>query len=201
MKTNFLAKMLDALTSAYTRKDCRCNNPEQIIETNIGKLFSVLAWGFEGVKEQAELIQLWDDVDNARGLVLDRHGINFGVKRISSDDNFYRLAIRVKLISQLSGGDTDTVIRTVSSLFNVDPADVGFEDIYPSKIAIYVSDENIPQNYKNLTEQIVYIIKRTLPAGVGIRLYIKRNRKYIRRVQFMRGFIYHVHIKSKRVVV
>lgn len=226
MKKNFLSMMLDALTSAYSRKDCCHNNPNQVIETNIGKLFAVLAWGLESVKEQAELIQLWDDIDNAKGAVLDRYGANFGVKRISPNDSFYRLAIKVKMMALLSGGDTDTVIQTVSALLDVDPQKIDFEDIYPAKIAVYVDDENIPKEYKNLVEPIAQTIKRILSAGVGIRLYLRRKSEYRQEIKIARysfgtvgntahpvsndrehentvnsvsGVLCHTHIKSRRI--
>lgn len=106
MSNKFLSKMLYALTSAYSRKDYDNVQLGLPLETNIGKLFSILAWGLETVEEQAELVRLWDDLDYASGSVLDRYGANFGVKRVSSDDRFYRLAIKVKIMAQLSGGDT-----------------------------------------------------------------------------------------------
>ena len=120
MSNKFLSKMLYALTSAYSRKDYDNVQLGLPLETNIGKLFSILAWGLETVEEQAELVRLWDDLDYACGSVLDRYGANFGVKRVSSDDRFYRLAIKVKIMAQLSGGDTDTVIRAAAMLLDVD---------------------------------------------------------------------------------
>ena len=58
---DYLSKMLNALTSAYSRKDydnLRCGlSPE----TNIGKLFAVFAWGLNMVQEQAEKIKAWDN--------------------------------------------------------------------------------------------------------------------------------------------
>ena len=92
---NFLYKMLDALTSAYSSKDrtnLRLNSP---IETNIGKLFSIISWGFDKVQEQSELIKLWDNIDNAKGEVLDRYGRNFGVQRLGATDRYYRLSIKI----------------------------------------------------------------------------------------------------------
>ncbi|MBD5156213.1 MAG: hypothetical protein HDT13_01015, partial [Butyrivibrio sp.] len=106
---NYLSEMLDALTSAYTRKDRDNSKLKRPTETNIGKLFSVLAWGLDSVQAQAETIKLWDNIDLARGSVLDRYGANFGVKRFGADDAFYRLLIKVKMLSQLSGGDINTV--------------------------------------------------------------------------------------------
>ena len=112
MSNKFLSKMLYALTSAYSRKDYDNVQLGLPLETNIGKLFSILAWGLETVEEQAELVRLWDDLDYACGSVLDRYGANFGVKRVSSDDRFYRLAIRVKIMAQLSRGAVQTPTLT-----------------------------------------------------------------------------------------
>ena len=100
---DFLTEMLYALTSAYSHRDYDNRRLGLPVETLIGKLFSVLAWGLNDVQKQAELIRLWDDIDHARGSVLDRYGANFGVKRFGADDRFYRLAIKVKLLAQLSG--------------------------------------------------------------------------------------------------
>ena len=66
---NYLSEMLYALTSAYSRKDYNNRQMELPIETNIGKLFSILAWGLDTVQEQTEMVKLWDDIDNARGSV------------------------------------------------------------------------------------------------------------------------------------
>ena len=73
MSSKFLNKMLYALTSAYSRKDYDNVQLGLPLETNIGKLFSILAWGLETVEEQAELVRLWDDLDYASGSVLDRY--------------------------------------------------------------------------------------------------------------------------------
>ena len=102
---NFLSDMLYALTSAYSRRDYDNEQQGLPMQTNIGKLFSILAWGFGDVEEQAELIRLWDDLNQAKGAVLDRYGANWGVRRFNENDALYRLAIIVKVMSQLSGGD------------------------------------------------------------------------------------------------
>ena len=174
----FLSKMLDALTSAYSRKDV--NNVKSGLEpkTNIGKLFSILAWGLETVEEQAGLVKLWDDLDNACGSVLDRYGANFGVKRVSPDDRFYRLAIKVKVMAQLSGGDADTVIRAAGMLLDVEFSDIELEDVFPAKIALYVDMDLLTQDRQELIEPIAYSIKRILAAGVGMRLYLKTYRLF-----------------------
>lgn len=175
---NFLSEMLYALTSAYTRKDYDNFKQGLPLETNIGKLFYILAWGLDSVQEQAELIKLWDDLDNAKGKVLDRYGANFGVQRVSSDDRFYRLAIKVKMMALLSGGDTDTVLTAAGTLLDVELSDVELEDVYPAKIALYVDMELLSQDRIELIEEIANSIKRILAAGVGMRLYLRTYRTY-----------------------
>lgn len=170
--------MLYLLTSAYSRKDHDNQQMLQPLETNIGKLFAVLAWGLDSAQEQAELVKLWDNLDNAKGSVLDRYGANFGVKRVSSDDRFYRLAIKVKLVAQISGGDSDTVIRAAGDLLDVELSDVLLEDVYPAKIALYVDQDLLSQDRLELIEPIAYAIKRILAAGVGMRLYLRTYRTY-----------------------
>ena len=186
----FLSKMLYALTSAYSRKDCDNHRRDLPLETNIGKLFSILAWGLETVEEQAELVKLWDDLDYACGSVLDRYGANFGVSRVSSDDRFYRLAIKVKIMAQLSGGDTDTVIRAAAMLLDVEQSDVLLEDVFPAKIALYVDTALLSQDRQELIEPIAYAIKRILVAGVGMRLYLRSYRTYRHDLILLRcGFV------------
>lgn len=175
---NYLFEMLDALTSAYARKDYNDRHKELPLETNIGKLFAILAWGLDSVQEQTELVKLWDDIDNARGAVLDRYGANFGVKRVSQDDRYYRLAIKVKVMAQLSGGDIDTVIWAAASLLEVEPSDVLLEEVYPAKIALYVDQRILSQERLEMIFELAAAIKRIMAAGVGIRLYLRTYRTY-----------------------
>lgn len=133
----YLEKMLDMLTDPYTHRICRMSENRKL-ETNIGKLFSLLADGFEVIHKNAELVRLWDDLENAEGAVLDRYGANFGVQRGAASDALYRILIRVKMLAQLSGGDGDTVIRAAGELLGVQFSDIELQDVYPAKVALYV---------------------------------------------------------------
>lgn len=175
---DYLHKMLKALTSAYTHEDHDSRCLLFPVETNIGKLFSILAWGLNMVQEQSDLIKLWDDIDHAQGSVLDRYGANFGVKRNGMNDAFYRLNIRVKVLAQLSGGDTDTVINAAAELLGVEQTDIDFEDVFPAKIALYVDQHLLTQERLDMLEPIAWAIKRILAAGVGMRLYERTYRTY-----------------------
>ena len=50
------------LTSAYSRKDYDNQQRGFPLETKIGKLFAVFAWGLNMVQEQAEKIKAWDNL-------------------------------------------------------------------------------------------------------------------------------------------
>lgn len=170
--------MLYALTSAYSRRDFDNHQQGRPMETNIGKLFSLFAWGLDIVQENAELVKQWDDLERAKGAVLDRYGANWGVLRFSENDALYRLAIRVKILSQLSGGDTDTVIRAAADLLGVEDHDIDFEDVFPAKIFLYVDWLLLTQERQDLIEPIAWAIKRIVATGVGMRLYVRTYRTY-----------------------
>ena len=54
----YLEKMLDILTDPYTHRDLQNVRKNRKLETNIGKLFSLLADGFEVIHKNAELVRL-----------------------------------------------------------------------------------------------------------------------------------------------
>ena len=189
--------MLYALTSAYSRKDYDNHRQGLPLETNIGKLFSILAWGLNSVEEQAELVWLWDDLDNAQGSVLDRYGENFGVKRNGSIDPFYRLLIKVKMISLLSGGDIDTVINATASLFDIDPALVDLDEVYPAKVRVYVDEDVLDATRIQTAESIASVMKRIVAAGVGMKLFLRSRRSYTQTVYINTGFAAHSRITAR----
>ena len=174
----YLEKMLDMLTDPYTHRDLQNVRKNRKLETNIGKLFSLLADGFEVIHKNAELVRLWDDLENAEGAVLDRYGANFGVQRGAASDALYRILIRVKMLAQLSGGDGDTVIRAAGELLGVQFSDIELQDVYPAKVALYVDQSLLSEERLALIDQIAVALKRILTAGVGLRLYLRTYRTY-----------------------
>lgn len=178
MSYGYLEKMLTLLTGAYNRRDIKNAENGRPMETNIGRLFALIADGLELVHTTAETVRLWDDLDNAEGAVLDRYGANFGVARGAARDPLYRILIRVKMIAQVSGGDGDTVIRAASELLGVGLTDIDLEDVYPAKVWLYVDLALLSEERVEIIEQIAYAIKRILAAGVGLRLYLRTRRAY-----------------------
>lgn len=181
---NYLAEMLYALTSAYSNKDYENAKRGSPPKTNIGKLFAIFAWGLDIIGEQTQKVKDWDNLDNACGSVLDRYGANFGVDRMGMTDEFYRLYIRVQKMSQLSGGDDDTIIRAASELFDVDPTDIELEDVFPAKKRMTVNGVAIPENRIKMVDQIAAALKRVLAAGVGFMIQLVYIFKFTIEVSF-----------------
>lgn len=190
----YLKEMLYALTSAYTQTDYTNRDRTEILETNIGKLFSIFAWGLDSVQEQAELIRQWDNLDNARGTVLDRYGANFGVRRFGAGDVFYRLAIKVKLLSQLSGGDIQTVIDAAASLFDIPPDKVGLSEVFPAKVQLGLDEKDLTPETLEIAADIAALIKRILAAGVGLIIMLHNTREWRSDVIVTTAVFDHSHL-------
>lgn len=173
MSYGYLSQMLEYLTGAYARQDIRNDRHSLPLETNIGRLFGTLAWGLEIIHEHGERLKLWDDIDNAKGDVLDRYGANFGVARGGADDTFYRLLIKVKMIALLSGGDINTIITSAASLFNVDASDIEVQELFPAKIWIYVDEDILDAERLEAAPLIAELMKRIAAAGVGTRVFLR----------------------------
>lgn len=196
---NFIEIMLDMLTSAYTRKDLRNNRKKQPPETNIGRLFNTFGCGLDIIRDHFERVRLWDDIDKARGLVLDRYGQNFGVKRDGANDDFYRLMIKVKMISLLSGGDVNTVIESAASLFGVASTDIELFEIFPAKIWLYINEDEFDEEHARIAPLIAHMVKRIIAAGVENRIFFKTRSDF--KIQLLSGVasttICHVDITPR----
>ena len=170
---SFAETMLDMLTSAYNRTDLQNIRAGRTPRTNIGKLLSLAGWGFDILKEQTEQVRLWDDIDRACGAVLDRHGKNYGVMRGAADDEMYRIMIKVKMLSMLTSGNLDTLIYSAASLFDVSAEDVRFEEVFPAKVYLYIDEDKLDEEHKNVAEIIARLMDRIKSAGIGLRIFYR----------------------------
>lgn len=192
-KYGYLSRMLGMLTSAYTHRDEQNIKYGRALETNVGKLFSLLAEGLELVRECAETVREWDNIEKAEGAVLDRYGANYGVARGNASDALYRIFIQVKMLAQLSGGDWDTVIQSAGELLGVEYSEIDSEDVYPAKIALYVDESLLSDERRELIDQIAEAIKRILTGGVGLRLYLRTYRTYTMKLPISYGAFISAH--------
>lgn len=176
MSYGYLTRMLDHLTSAYTRVDMQSDKKGLQPQTNIGRLFKTLAWGLEFTHEHAEKMRAWDDLDNAQGAVLDRYGANFGVERGGATDAIYRLLIKVKMIALMSGGDIDTIIWAAASLFDVQPTDIEIQEKFPCKIRICVDEQLLDDERLTSVAVIAELMKRIAAAGIEVHILLRKRR-------------------------
>ena len=168
---NFAVKMLEMLTSSYNRMDIQNLQENQLPQTNIGKLFSLAGWGFDIIKDQAEKVRLWDDIDVMQGSALTRYGESFGVSRGEASDEILRIMIKVKTIAMLPSGDLDTIILSAATLFGVAATDVKADEIYPAKVYLYIDEDKLDAEHKRVAEIIAGLMSRIKASGVGIRIF------------------------------
>lgn len=197
MSAGYLSQMLDFLTSAYAREDIRNTRHSLPLETNIGRLFGTLAWGLEMIHESGERMVLWDNLDNARGAVLDRYGANFGVERGGTNDAFYRLLIKIKMIALLSGGDIDTIIKSAANLFNVEPSEVELRELFPAKIWLYIDEDILDAERLEAAPLIADLVKRIASAGVGTRIFLRVRHRATHRVYLGIGAVEETDLKAR----
>ena len=169
---SFAQDMLDMLTSAYDRSDIKRIKNGKAPETNIGKLFTLLGYGFDIIRENTERVRLWDDIDQAHGKSLDRYGGNYGVYRGEAPDDLYRIMIKVKILSMLSAGQMDTIVNAAAILFGVDIKEVRAKEVYPAKIWLYIDLDKLEESRLRLAETIAELMKRIKAAGVGMRIFL-----------------------------
>ncbi|WP_313152058.1 hypothetical protein [Lacrimispora sp.] len=170
---SFAVEMLKKLTSAYNRSDVMKIEAGETPSTNIGKLFHLAGWGFDIIRDQTEKVRLWDNLDAMKGKHLDRYGADFGVIRGESSDEIFRIMIKVKIIAMLAAGNLDTVILSAASLFGVNAEDVKAEEVYPSKIYLYIDEDKLDEEHKSVADVIAGLMARIKSAGVGIRIFYR----------------------------
>lgn len=182
MSAGYLTQMLDFLTSAYAREDIRNARHSLSPETYIGKLFGTLAWGMELIHDSGDRMVLWDNLDNAQGAVLDRYGANFGVERGGSNDAFFRLLIKIKMIALLSGGDIDTIVSAAANLFNVELPEVELREVFPAKVWLYIDEDILDAERLEAAPLIAELVKRIAAAGIGTRIFLRVRHKFTHRL-------------------
>jgi hypothetical protein len=145
-------KLVKRLTDNYKK------NPE----SNIGKLLSVIDFELDRLKDTYKLIDSYRAIDNATGQTLDNIGKNVLQDRGGMDDITYRLFLKVKIRSNLSGGQIETIndimttvlgdnylgLREVwdNSTYSNEPAafEIRFVNFFSDIAALYADAENDP---------------------------------------------------------
>lgn len=169
---SFAKDMLEMLTSAYDRSDIPRLSRGEKPQTNVGKLFYLLGYGFDIIRENTERVRLWDDIDQAQGKSLDRYGGNYGVYRGEASDDIYRVMIKVKILSMLSAGQLDTIINAAAILFGVENTEVRAEELFPAKVWLYIDEDKVDESRVKIADTIAALMRRIKAAGVGMRIFL-----------------------------
>ncbi|WP_051291497.1 hypothetical protein [Fictibacillus gelatini] len=100
---SFLDDMLSKLTDVFLKMK----------ESNIGKVFTIVADQLDDLQSTFDVMELWRDIDNAKGKVLDRIGEEILQEyRAGVSDEEYRLKLKTRIIvNYLADGDIETIIQ------------------------------------------------------------------------------------------
>lgn len=83
-------------------------------DSNIAKLYKIIASELEYIEKVANKIKETRDIDAAEGKTLDNLGSNVMELRPSEDDELYRQYIKTKITANLSKGDIETINEVAS---------------------------------------------------------------------------------------
>lgn len=108
-----------------------------------------------------------------QGTSLDNFGRNYGVVRGEASDEMYRVMIKVKILAMMAAGNMDTIILSAASLFGVSASDVTCEEVFPAKVYLYIDEDKLDQEHKDVANIIANLMCRIKSAGIGIRIFIK----------------------------
>lgn len=158
--------MINLLTDNYNK------NPD----SNISKLFKLIADELQEIKDNLEKIGEYRDVDKATGYTLDKIGGNVKQYRGAATDEIYRILIKSKIARNMSTGDINTIIKVISQTINSDYSDIQIVEMYnddttPEPAAIKLLQ--IPLDKINevgmSSNQFGRMVAKTLPGGVGLK--------------------------------
>lgn len=112
------------------------------------------------------LFDLWQSrwIDNASGVQLDGLGSIVGIDRDGDSDTVYRLRIRARILSNVSNGTGDDVIRVAQTLADAASVSVTYSDLYPAAFQLQLTGGTITSD---LLAQLYDGVKRARPAGVA----------------------------------
>ena len=170
-------KMLEMIPEAFA------NLPE----SNFGKIFLLLDSQLSKVKETAETIEQWHDMDLAEGATLDRIGEDYEVVRGSDNDYLYRFRIKSKIATAQSNGTFDEIINVICKTINADPKDVSVIKYKNEPLAIQV--ESVPIKYFNDTgikiSSFVESVRAAAAAGVRVESIVIESANFME-IQYKR---------------
>lgn len=180
-------QMLDMLTSAYNRRK----------DGNIGKLMGIFAEGLEKASAALTDIREWRDLYTAKGRVLDRMGVNYGVPREGADDDTYRLMIVTKMLAAYSGGDPDTLISAAAALMDMPDAAIRLSE-GTAAVTLTMDELEVPTGFFARQDTVCDMLQQVVAAGIRLTLEFQQPVYQ----QLYAGFALHIcdNITIRQVV-
>jgi hypothetical protein len=87
--------------------------------SNLGKLIQTILEELQLIESTKDEVELQDELNNATGITLDKHGELVGQERGPFSDDIYRILIKSKIRQNLSGGDVNLIIEYIATLFQI----------------------------------------------------------------------------------
>lgn len=185
--------LADYLPSIFATKD-----------SNLSKLLSIFSDEMNEINQNIEKIKLWRDIGHAEGAVLDRIGNNVGEKRNGLGDELYRVMIKTRIASNLSGGEIpkiNEVMQVILGGYYQGIIETHASSEYDNEpAAIIIQSSNTPSfvaedGSEIIRDDILEVAKRIVTAGVRVDWIIP---KYIISpiIQAENDVIYQVHTKA-----
>ncbi|GED69381.1 hypothetical protein BRE01_30830 [Brevibacillus reuszeri] len=157
---------LRKLTDVFTKRP----------NSNLGKLFTILADQIRQLEETHDRIRAWRDIDQAEGTTLDKIGTIVNQPRGVATDEVYRILLKSKIARNLSTGDINTIIRILSLALSTDPSNIEIKETWndpvdpePAGISVIklpieaINQAGLPPG------QFVRMVQKTVVAGVRVR--------------------------------
>lgn len=157
-----LRKMVDQTSYVFDHDD----------NSNWTGIFEVLNHANYDQREQLKKILDWQQLDNAKGKILDDIGRDYGVNRIDNDDDFYRFLIRLAKIKNHTDGSVNSIYNLISYALQVNPDEFsikfGYEiDGEPNAIRV----DDIPNEYSSdprKTRILMKYLEQSIAAGIRL---------------------------------
>lgn len=141
------------------------------LDSNNYKALSLIANHIKDSETLYSTIQKFWDIDQAKGIGLDRLGKDEGISRGSYDDETYRKFIKIEYIINISDGDIE-VINTILDAYMHDNflgIDEGWNRYIGEPASLVVNVDQVSQDLP------FDLLKRIKPAGVKISVATQRN--------------------------
>ena len=98
------------------------------------------------------------DLENAKGIQLDRIGKQLGEKREGNNDDLYRLLIRLRVLLNTTNGSVNDIIKVIKYIYSSEV--VNIRPNYPAGLSILHNGESPSVDFNKYVSQVI-------PAGVS----------------------------------